>query len=633
MSELQDLLQSVEGEVTEDLKDADDFLSQLQNEKTAVPIAAPMPTERWKKRNSDGNLIHRRPRALRNQCTQAGHSLLIDTVSAPVSASVSAPDVVFAPETCDEFMRDLQHSFADVETEEVSPVVPTVTSANWGLRKMRELENWRSVRPYLVNTLISKEKVEPNLCQECQSNAAAIRCRDCRPRPFLCGECDLNAHSQHPFHNREATIGGFFEPLPPTKVIINEALCHCDRVVPLEVPSKICSCPAEYLKLSAGKVVAVITMNGRHDLNIPKLTCGMCNATWTALIEDLIKNDFWPATMHYETIFACDIFFTFEEMKMVAPGLSCQAFIRMLDLRTVRFGRTGKISADSLMRSLFEWEAVRYEVDSHCKSEPFACPACSPEMFAVSVDGNRKHYRFNNAARCEEKAIFEGVFIADDEDVTQFVDHIQSKAKHVSGKGKCGGQWQAARETSLRSTSKLNEEGLELAVCQPGVLLRPRNMYRREMFAYPLYLQQKLPNSRFFCMDVTCKYWPYLQRLAKSCPELQPLLDMKPFLSVFHAKAHNFQCEVKWSGAYQEGAGLTLGEEVEQVNAFLSRIAVTTKHMSKAGRSDMLTLMAMRWNHQKTSNLAVFLSHRYLKTQELSRVSLKHWSPKNLSGV
>lgn len=41
--------------------------------------------------------------------------------------------------------------------------------------------------------------------------------------------------------------------------------------------------------------------------------------------------------------------------------------------------------------------------------------------------------------------------------------------------------------------------------------------------------------------------------------------------------------QVKWSGAYQEGAGLTLGEEVEQVKAFLSRIAVTTKHMSKAG--------------------------------------------------
>nr|XP_043874412.1 uncharacterized protein LOC122764148 [Solea senegalensis]XP_043874413.1 uncharacterized protein LOC122764148 [Solea senegalensis]XP_043874443.1 uncharacterized protein LOC122764195 isoform X2 [Solea senegalensis] len=89
---------------------------------------------------------------------------------------------------------------------------------------------------------------------------------------------------------------------------------------------------------------------------------------------------------------------------------------------------------------------------------------------------------------------------------------------------------------------------------------------------------------------------------------------MKPFLSVFHAKAHDFKCEVKWSGAYQEGAGLTLGEEVEQCNAFLSRIAVTTKHMSKAGRTDMLTLLAMHWNQQKFDNLVTSLSHRYHKT-------------------
>lgn len=41
--------------------------------------------------------------------------------------------------------------------------------------------------------------------------------------------------------------------------------------------------------------------------------------------------------------------------------------------------------------------------------------------------------------------------------------------------------------------------------------------------------------------------------------------------------------QVRWSGAYQDGAGLTLVEEVEECNAFLSRIAVTTKYISKAG--------------------------------------------------
>ena len=63
------------------------------------------------------------------------------------------------------------------------------------------------------------------------------------------------------------------------------------------------------------------------------------------------------------------------------------------------FRQTGKISADTFAKSFFEWEAVQYEMDNICKEEPFTCPACSPDMLAVSVDGNRKHYRFKNASR------------------------------------------------------------------------------------------------------------------------------------------------------------------------------------------------------------------------------------------
>ncbi|XP_039541450.1 uncharacterized protein LOC120488926 [Pimephales promelas] len=196
-------------------------------------------------------------------------------------------------------------------------------------------------------------------------------------------------------------------------------------------------------------------------------------------------------------------------------------------------------------------------------------------MLAVSVDGNRKHYRFKNAARSEEQAIFEGVFIAKDEDVKRFVDHIHNTTKHVSGRGVCGGEWSAARETSQRSASKVDEEGLELAVCRHGVLLSALNMYRGEIFAYPLYLQ---------------KSWPV--------------------------------GEMEWG--ISGWAGLTLGEEVEQCNAFLSRIAVTTKHMSKAGRTDMLTLMAMRWNQQKVNNLAISLTRRYQKTTKSLQSQLQN---------
>ncbi|KAK5936111.1 hypothetical protein CgunFtcFv8_027913 [Champsocephalus gunnari] len=92
-------------------------------------------------------------------------------------------------------------------------------------------------------------------------------------------------------------------------------------------------------------------------------------------------------------------------------------------------------------------------------------------------------------------------------------------------------------------------------------------------------------------------------------------------------KAHDFKCEVQWSGAYQEGAGSTLGEEVEQCNAFLSRIAVTTKHMTTAGRTDMLTLVAMRWNQQQFRNVATSLCHRYQKTTKALQTSCSTWRP------
>ena len=69
------------------------------------------------------------------------------------------------------------------------------------------------------------------------------------------------------------------------------------------------------------------------------LTCESCKATWTAGVDDILKEDYWPATLQFSTVFATDVFFSFEEMKMASSGLSCQAFLRLLDRRTVRFGR------------------------------------------------------------------------------------------------------------------------------------------------------------------------------------------------------------------------------------------------------------------------------------------------------
>ncbi|XP_026135588.1 uncharacterized protein LOC113113544 [Carassius auratus] len=248
-------------------------------------------------------------------------------------------------------------------------------------------------------------------------------------------------------------------------------------------------------------------------------------------------------------------------MKTVAPGLSRQGFLRLLEQRTEQFGRSGKIHGDAFQRSFVEYTFCQFLCEKMANVEHFTCPACTPNMLAVSADGNRKLYRFQHSKGSEEP-YFEGIFIAKDVDVSSFVEEIRSKAKSTPGKGTCGApQWSAARETARRA-SKLDEEGLE-----------------KEL--------QAATNIHFYCTDISCKYWPYLQKMSVSMPELSPLLQMRPFLSVMHAKAHSTKCEIVWSGRNQEGAGATAGEEVEMVNSLLSRCALTTKYMTKSESIDV----------------------------------------------
>lgn len=129
-----------------------------------------------------------------------------------------------------------------------------------------------------------------------------------------------------------------------------------------------------------------------------------------------------------------------------------------------------------------------------------------------------------------------------------FIIIIITTILQVQGRGKCGqSTWAAARETSKKSSNKLDEEGLEVAVCRHNILLKGLNMQRGEIFAYPMFLQKEVAsktNCRFFCTDIMCRYWPYLQKVAQAVPCLQPLTEMKPFLSVMHAKGHSTSCEV-----------------------------------------------------------------------------------------
>ncbi|CDR00840.1 unnamed protein product [Oncorhynchus mykiss] len=139
-------------------------------------------------------------------------------------------------------------------------------------------------------------------------------------------------------------IEGFYTPLPPTTAISLHSdgkytLHEQDCFLPLDVPEVICGCLISTIHVGPGKHIILVGINGRYNVTVPVLTCTTCLSTWTANLADLIKNGYWPATVNCDTIYQVDVFSSFEELEVSAPGMSRLAFMRILEQRTDFFGR------------------------------------------------------------------------------------------------------------------------------------------------------------------------------------------------------------------------------------------------------------------------------------------------------
>ncbi|XP_045928295.1 uncharacterized protein LOC123985010 isoform X2 [Micropterus dolomieu] len=195
LNELDELVEH--SKLNYELQIMDDFINKMQGEQEAAPSTSHQPV-RWLKRDSDGNVVYDRPRSSRNQT--------------------------------ETFLEELNHSQGDdLDDQETAPAPPRASS-DWSTRKSLLSERWEKERPCLVNTMVAQQNVNTQICQQCGSSAAAVRCRDCRPQPFFCADCDVSIHRNHVFHNRDATIAGFFQPLPPTTCVVERALSQCGKL-------------------------------------------------------------------------------------------------------------------------------------------------------------------------------------------------------------------------------------------------------------------------------------------------------------------------------------------------------------------------------------------------------------------
>ncbi|KAA0716633.1 hypothetical protein E1301_Tti023845 [Triplophysa tibetana] len=340
---------------------------------------------------------------------------------------------------------------------------PRSTASNdWALRQSLSEERWHEARPKLLDSLLSSDCVHLGPCDHCSLKEAVIRCKDCLPKPRYCGKCDVSTHQHLVFHNRETLIDRFYKPVPPSTAVqdlsgqnvIYEQVC----LLPITRPEKVCDCDPQNLSVVAGRSVALICINGRYDMYLPVMNCRTCLASWTPEVGDLLCSGYWPGTVGFQTIYQLDVFTSFEDLKINAPGLSRQAFVKMLEQRSQQFGRRGYICGDIFQKAFLEWTYCRHEREKLCGIDHFSCPACTPDTVAVSADGNRKLYRFSKTKGLEEQPFFDGVFLASDKAVATFVDCVREKIKPTIQKTKeVKEDIEAIKESTQRSDEELQQ--------------------------------------------------------------------------------------------------------------------------------------------------------------------------------
>ncbi|XP_049329823.1 uncharacterized protein LOC111196334 isoform X1 [Astyanax mexicanus] len=361
------------------------------------------PTVKWVERDACGYRIQDNSKPLRRESVP--RMPLVPEMQSTARADESCFDPSIKGPSNEEMLDVLRQEMEELISDALLDdpevrTIPNIASVDWAIRKSKSLERWKELRPDLIQYMLKAENTVQTLCSYCRNKKAVLRCQDCLPKQYYCEDCDLSFHAVFVLHNRDSMVDGFFMPIPPTtvikfasdgKLIYEEKDCK----LPVPVPERICACAAAAAATaSIGKRVILITVNGRYSMYLPVLNCTFCGNSWSPNSSDLIQNGYWPASVSYETIYSMDLFSMFEDMKVIAPAMSLQAFTRTLERRTSHFGRGGKICDSTFQRSYLEWNYCRFEIDQLCHVQHFKCPACMPNMLAVSVDGNRKHYRF-----------------------------------------------------------------------------------------------------------------------------------------------------------------------------------------------------------------------------------------------
>lgn len=491
-------------------------------------------------------------------------------------------------------------------------------------------ENWESSRELIFKSILLTQgsHMLGQLCAICAKGKCDVRCVECGGKK-MCSECDALIHEDLLFHDREAFVDGFYRHIPPTVNVNEDGKLVQTRKYFFFNTFKVCpKCEQDdtlTVNPSGGSII-VVNQKGRFDFNNCTISCSGCGYkinSWS--LEKTIEAGYWPGSPKDSTyLFDQNLFRQWDFLQKRIPGTSEVSFLKALGDFSQSKGRAPAITPTTFSRSFKEWKFCMYEVEIIKGLSWMVCPTCALDQHSCHVDGNMKLYRYQSSGVQKRSCYYGDTFIAPKADVDSHIKVVYAKVPRSTKSDKdsmCGeSHWRAAQNTA-RKKAKLDETGLEIAGCRHGLSQWAVNMYQGEIYGYAHFIQTKKmypAGVKFFWEDVVCKYWKWAGKVG-GLKEL----NMKPALSVMHAKAHKWTCQVLWGGRWQVGSACSTGEEVEQINSYMSRCGNTTKYMLPEGRDEVLTEHAIAWNKRKICAMPAMLVKRFARVVEMCHASKK----------
>ncbi|XP_019643775.1 PREDICTED: uncharacterized protein LOC109484857 [Branchiostoma belcheri] len=488
-------------------------------------------------------------------------------------------------------------------------LAPPQTRTTYSKQKIATQESWNNVRDDLFNTSVEMAVPISYTCTICRMEEECLifRCRECGPAAMFCIECLRKQHEKlNSFHMPDKWEGSYFRPyqLHHTMQLPHHASCTTRLRI---------------------KSLRIFDQAGRlQDIEVTLCSCEPASCT-------LLRYGLWASTVtDPQTAFSTSLL-EWVVMLTLESQVSVEAFCRVVRYKNqLSYTEMKALYRALIGQPITEFRHLQYRLRTMkdlCPSldNGTACPACpkAEGTQIISLDGNFGLVRKKSSGTSSEPPLHGTSVFLDDDAVQDYMASYDdtSKPDKDCSNFKAG--------NSLRSQAKqkkLDIQGVFGSVCRHEVPRRFLNMTHGERLGYPVYMIQKLLSDvegskdvkLKIVYDISCILVAHLKK-KQGGPQMLAQIDIA--LDVFHAYGHKTACQLKYSTRRRPGYGLTDGESVERMWAFLRKFSRTTKEMTPSRRIDLLTDAIFHYTMRKTLDIDVALVTKLENAKKASSVA------------